>query len=520
MTPREENFYDYVYKLFYQISNAKPEQIGLEFSRQTTLPILKIMPDVSMVVPIPKRIGEYYAFGGMLFENTDDGRKSLWALFFASLYHMASHAAISDYSKYFQWMKNKTEDSSWQVIDFIEDVRAQKFLERTDKEIWRHVSEVESKLVPGLKPGNPGSGQPFQPYHKAQDAKTLGRAGDIILNTGDGDRNDLLNIADYLYKRRNLLQTTILPNRERHVPTWPMKFEVRAPVLPIAGEMAEKAQKIDDLWMADEIEKTKILRQYKKHMKNLHFDRVIVPQGNLQKYAQTREKVLPLLRRMRQQIRLISNLTDSPTIDQVGYIDMQLAIQAIASESQTSDIFEREEIRRGEEAWVILVDKSASMNLRCQELNELLVCMAESANELTGKYDAWAIYGFDTSFHIVKDFKERYSQEVKARIGEIGSGGLTLLPDALEVANRVLNEDQRERKYIFVITDGSPSGYMRIHEAFSKIVKKTDMSDITLVAIGVSKKVTRGFKNTAQAKDLKTLVAKFITAYRTASSDM
>ena len=516
---REENFYDYAYKLFYQFSNVKPEQVGLEFSRQTTIPILKTIPDVSMVVPIPKRIGEEYALGGMLFENTDVGRKSMWALFFASFYHVASHAAISDYAKYVQWMKNKTEDASWQVIDFIEDIRAQEFLERTDKEIWRNVSEVESKLVPGLKSGNPSTDQSFQPYHKAQDAKILGRAKETILKAGSGDK-DLLDIADYLYKRRNLLQTTILPNRERHVPTWPMKFELRATTLPITGEMADKVEKIDGLWMADEIEKTKILRQYKKHMKNLHFDRVVMPQGNLQKYSQTREKVLPLLRRMRQQIRLISNLTDSPTIDQVGYIDMQLAIQAIASESQTSDIFEREEIRRGEEAWVILVDKSASMNLRCQELNELLVCMAESANELTGKYDAWAVYGFDSSFHILKDFKERYSQEVKARIGEIGSGGLTLLPDALEVANRVLNEDQRERKYIFVITDGSPSGYMRIHEAFSKIVKKTDMSDITLVAIGVSKKVTRGFKNTAQAKDLKTLVAKFITAYRTASSDM
>ncbi len=317
-----------------------------------------------------------------------------------------------------------------------------------------------------------------------------------------------------------MLPVVTMPHRERHYPVWSIKFESRAPVLSAYGEMEERAKKLDVLWQADEVGKSKILRQYKKHMKNLHFDKVVVPQGNLQRYAQTREKVLPILRRIRQQIRLVSNLTDSPTIDQVGYIDMQLAIQAIASETQTADIFERDEIRRGEEAWVILVDKSASMNLRCQDLNDLLVCMAESANELTGKYDAWAVYGFDTSFHILKDFKERYSQEVKARIGAIKSSGLTLLPDALELANRVLNEDQRERKYIFVITDGSPSGYARIQEAFSKIVRKTDVSDITLVAIGVSKRVTRGFKNNAQGRDLKTLVAKFITAYRTASADM
>jgi nitric oxide reductase activation protein len=186
----------------------------------------------------------------------------------------------------------------------------------------------------------------------------------------------------------------------------------------------------------------------------------------------------------------------------------------------SNEIFEREEIRRGEEAWVILVDRSASMSLRFEEIKEFTVCVSESANELTGKYDAWALYSFDNNFQILKDFKERYNREVQARIGSLENGGLSLLPDAIELAHRILQDDPREKKYIFVITDGHPTGYMRIQEAFSKIVKKTEISGITLVAIGVSKKISSKFRNSAHGKDLKQIVAKFITAYRTASSDM
>ena len=199
---------------------------------------------------------------------------------------------------------------------------------------------------------------------------------------------------------------------------------------------------------------------------------------------------------------------------------MQMAIQAIAGEGQSQDIFERDELRRGEEAWVILVDKSASMRLRFEQIKEFTVCISESANDLTGKTDAWALYSFDSSFQILKDFKERYNREVQARIGSLENGGLSLLPDAIEFANRILSDDPRERKYLFVITDGNPSGYARIQEAFSKIVKKAEVSGTTLVAIGVSKGVTKRFRNSVKGSDMKQLVAKFITAYRTvASSD-
>lgn len=522
MTIHDDSFYDHVYRLFYGFSHTTPEQVGLAFSKQTTYPVLKTHPNIQMVMPLPKKIGEDYVFEGLLFENTDKGRQGLWAVFLATLYHLAAHAAMSDYTVYDEWRKNKNEDLCWLIVDFIEDIKIQKYIEHSDPNMWKSFHEIETKLEDGLKKSNKVSqdGKKHKQYHKDEDVKILESIKTQILENDNENKKGLVDMADFLYDNRNLLQQISIPTRERHNTTWSLKFENRAPTINFSGILKEEMTKLDEQWQSDELKKTRLLRRYTKHLKNLHFDNVVVPSGNLQAYAQVKSKTLPMLRRIRQQIRMVTNMIDDPRTDQIGYVDMQMAIQAIASEGASTDIFEHDEPRRREEAWVILVDRSASMSLRCDELKEFVVCVAESANELTGNSEAWALYSFDTNFQIIKDFKERYNQEVQARIGSIGSGGLTLLPDALELANKLLNEDPREKKYIFLITDGHPSGYATISEAFSKIVKKTDVSDVTLISIGVSKGATRIFRNSVRARDLKTLVSKFITAYRTASADM
>jgi hypothetical protein len=518
MISDEQDFYESVYRLFYKFSNAKPEQVGLVFSKKTTCPIIQTKPNVQMTMPLPKKMEEEYAFEGMLFENTDEGQKSIWSLFLATLYHLAGHAAISDYSNYDEWRKNKTEDISWAVIDFIEDIRVEKYIEHNDPDVWKSCRSVESALAEYSKKEAKGNKEKKR-YHEAENQKKLDDVRARILEISDENKGDLVKVADFLYSNRNLLDMVLLSNRERHAPGWLLKFEKRGPQLVPSGIFKEQIDRLEEMWEKDEHAKAQILRRYKKHMKSLHFDNIIIPPGDLQAFAQIKSKTLPLLRTIRQQIRLITNIIDAPKIDQIGYVDMQMAIQAIASEGSSNEIFERDEIRRGEEAWVILIDKSASMNLRFDQLREFAVCVSESANELTGKHDAWALYSFDNNFHILKDFKERYNQEIQARIGEIENGGLSLLPDAIDLASKILAEDPRDRKYIFVITDGSASGYARIQETFSKLVKKINGSDTTLIAIGVSKGATRNFRNYARGGDLKTLVAKFITAYKTASAD-
>ncbi|MDE1770840.1 MAG: VWA domain-containing protein, partial [Thaumarchaeota archaeon] len=335
----------------------------------------------------------------------------------------------------------------------------------------------------------------------------------------DNSDNAVL-FANWLYKNRGLLPQKILPYCERHDIRQTLQSYKKSPDFEPYGLFQENIVNLDELWLTDVQLKSKMLRKYQKNLKDLNFDTIIIPQGNFHNFLQIKEKVSPLLRRISQQIRMVANLSDEPRIDQMGNLDMQMVIQSIASESQSIDVFERDEIRRVEEAWAILIDNSASMGLKFDQIKEFTVCVAESADDLAGKSDAWALFSFDNNFQILKDFEEKYTHEVQARIGSLENQGLSLLPDAIELTRRMLLTDTRERKYIFLITDGYPSGYEKITQHLAKITKKLDASGISLIAIGVSKFTSKRFRNNVRgSSNLGQMVAKFITAYRTVSSD-
>jgi hypothetical protein len=42
-------------------------------------------------------------YEGMVFENTPEGRRNMWSLFLATIYHLSAHAATLPYSQYQKW---------------------------------------------------------------------------------------------------------------------------------------------------------------------------------------------------------------------------------------------------------------------------------------------------------------------------------------------------------------------------------------------------------------------------------
>lgn len=517
MKEKIPSFLEFVEDTFYTFSQAKPGSIDVVFSKRTQFPILKFDSELEIVIPLPRKQGEKYMFEGMVFDNDDHGRKNLWSVFLATVYHLAAHACVSKYSTYDQWKKNKTKDVYLRIIDFIEDVSVERYISHTSPEIFENIQNLDSKFIQQIQ----------STLYESPHGHVLKIAGfdhdekieNIRINLL-AQPNDVISFADLLYQNRELLPKHNLPYHELHDSVQLLQTEGKSPDFEPFGIFKENAEKLDALWLVDEQLKSKLLRTYGKYLKDLNFDSVIIPQGNFHDFTQLKEKASPMLKRIRQQIRMVGNVVDEPQTDQIGYLNMQLAIQAIASEGQSTDIFERDEIKRGEEAWAIVIDKSASMSLRFDQIKEFAICAAESANELAGKSDAWALFSFDNNFQILKDFKEKYGHEVQARLGSLKNNGLSLLPDALELASRILANDPRARKYIFVITDGHSSGYERINKHLAKIAKKLDASDVSLIAIGVSKSTSKRFRNSVRSSsDLRQLVAKFITAYKTVSSD-
>jgi len=521
----ERTFLDYTSHIFYEISKKNPEDEIFLLSTKTQYPLLSFTPQPQAIIPLPRVQNEKYVFEGMTFENTEDGKRHLWSLFLASLYHLAAHTAVSQYSIYDKWRKNKTQEICWQVIDFIEDVIAEKYLSTTNSDAFDNIKNINSSVMEKYKTGNVKSSanrNNFYVLFLVENQKEIEQIKEDILAKRGGTKHmeNMLSCADMLYKNRRLLPQYVLPYYEHHNAQETIKLEKNSTDFQLRGFFEEDIKTLEQLWDAEEQNKARMLSRYRKHLRGLNFDEVIIPSTDINAYLKIKSQNNVLLRKIRDGIRMVTNTQDDPRVQQLGLINMQYAIQAIAAESNTVEIFEQDEVRRSEEAWVILLDTSASMKLKFDKMKEFALCVSETANELTGRSDAWSLYSFDSKFTIIKDFKEKYSQEVKARVGALKSGGLSFVPDAIELGNRLLAEDMRERKYLFVITDGQSSGDDKFEKRLQKIIKSIGMSGIGIIGVGISDNFTKLFNNNCDGANLREVVTKFIKTYRDTAADM
>ena len=518
----QETFFAFTSKIFFEIAQKKPEEFGFFISNKIDFPILTLDKKFEAIIPLPRKKGESYLFEGIVFKDSKESRHNLWSLFLASIYHLASHAAVSNYSIYEEWRKNKSEDICWKIIDFIEDAVADQYLFTTAPEILNAVERIKSTFSSNHKASNNDVRQnakiSFMDFvlHSKQE-KIISIREEIVKKRGSSDYvKNMLSYADMLYKNRMLIPDYVLPYSEHH------HVKNTSDVIIAGTDFKPKPSfqhinELDELWKKEELDMTKMIVRYKKHFADLHFDEIVLPPRDMSEYLRIRANNSLLIKKIRDQITSVSNLVDNPKIQEMGLINMQYAIQAIASESQNIEIFEQDEARRHDESWVILVDNSSSMKAKFDQIKELVTCVSESADVLTGVGGEWALYSFDNNFSIIKDSKEKYTEDVKARIGGLKSGGLSFVSDGIKLASRMLQEDSAERKYIFIFTDGQSSGYEKIDKDLREAIKMAEKYGISVIGIGLSPSISKYFKMSCSGTDLRELVSKFVSSYRTAA---
>lgn len=77
--------------------------------------------------------------------------------------------------------------------------------------------------------------------------------------------------------------------------------------------------------------------------------------------------------------------------------------------------------------------------------------------------DKFAIYAFSSNkntnvkFHIIKNFKEKYSNLIRGRIEAIKPGYYTRLGAAIRESTKILNKQQNQNKLLLIISDGKPN---------------------------------------------------------------
>ena len=153
------------------------------------------------------------------------------------------------------------------------------------------------------------------------------------------------------------------------------------------------------------------------------------------------------------------------------------------------------------------------MRLKFDEMKKFAICLGEAANEVNTKSGKWGFFTFNNNFTIVKDHYEKYDQRSRSRIGGIEVKGLSFIADAVKLCCRVLERENVERKYIFLITDGQAVGTLDADKKMIEAVVAAKKQGISIVVIGMPEGITKIFSLCMPYEGLKKTVAKFLNAY-------
>jgi len=186
----------------------------------------------------------------------------------------------------------------------------------------------------------------------------------------------------------------------------------------------------------------------------------------------------------------------------------------VASKSQRTDIFVRDELQAREDAWAILVDASHSLKSFTGEVRDIALCLSEVARNLFPSQNAWSAFAFNDRFLVVKDFSENYNNRVRARIGGLKQGGMTYLTDALMLTTQALKKRTEESKLMVVVSDFFPSGQIGAEDMLRTCVKKIENSGTGVIGIGVKSRAVRNyFRINCVVSDPYELMKKFVDAF-------
>ena len=117
----QQTFLDIIYKIFYDTAQRDFKDVRLVLSEKFFYPDIQFEPRVEVRIPIPKKTDFGISYAGFQFDDSQEDMITAWGIFLATVYHLAAHVAVTDYSVYENLTRNKTPGVFWRVINFIED---------------------------------------------------------------------------------------------------------------------------------------------------------------------------------------------------------------------------------------------------------------------------------------------------------------------------------------------------------------------------------------------------------------
>lgn len=545
-------FYNEVLWKFIDITKRNPTDIKLLISPKFKLPLIT-EDDNGLVLCLPKPIKKKNCFvlNGLVFQNNELGRTLLMKTLLSSLEHLSVHTIVSDFSIYDSWLDGKDPAIASFVIDRVEDLSVKIYMQTRLKELLQNMAIanaisyftinipekisstqffLQSALLSYLIAGN---NRFVLPSNLKKDLLSmlvlLNNFEKNILQKAEDPANDWwfedetndtkIKLADTMYnslaKYGSSKEIVYLPYADsRYVK--PVNMEHVLQLEPIVdalrytfkmlglqspsdnsqlitnGSISKDAVNLLHDFIMEEARKNRVIENYAELCKNTEFDAVTFPEQDIAEYARTYAQYKRPISKLTEQVQFIVADYESDPNKEVGQIDMQAVIQAESSKSGNTNVFVRDERPKRNEAWGILLDISNSLKPFSITPRDMALCLAEVAKELID-WESWGLYAFNNKFLIIKELKEVYGQDVRARIGGLKQGGTSFIPDALEIASRIIIRARSEYNYLFVISDGLPSGYPDIEDKLEKTVKRVMRRGVNIISVGIGNEGLRNY---------------------------
>jgi len=506
------------HQLFFDICEKKPVDFDMFFSEQTNFPKIEYEPRMTIYLPIPKEVQGIQILQGNAFFNLEESQETIFSLFFAAVCHAAGHAKVTDFKKYKDWMEGKNKKRAYQTLEFIEDIRVNEFLRKEFPEYYSEIKKIVKffdivNKKNELKDFKKHAKRIFSETYIKNIKKNRTELKKEILRLDTEDKEKFTHIADIIYESSNILTEQRLPFEDHF--SYPKKIEKWNENITIntEGRFQTIVERFGDIWLGQLKLRAKVKKKYGKISEDLEFDKIDFAPENIGEYLRLKNTTHLFLKKMSAQIKMTPNVMDEGSPENLGLLEMQAAIQAIAAQNASIQIFEQDDLRRIEEEWAIVVDTSSSMRIKFDEMKKFAICLGEAANEVNKESGKWGFFTFNNNFSIVKDHYEKYDQNAKSRIGGIEINGLSFIADAVTLCSRLLDRDNIERKYIFLISDGQALGVADATKKMQDAIETARKKGISVVGIGMPEGETRIYSMCMPYEGLRKTVAKFIRAY-------
>jgi len=556
------NFFDFAWTTALQITKKSYNELKVLLHDDLRYPYLgKDERGYVLHLIKPLRLDDsHVVFQGLKFNlQNPTHKKIIWYLFKASVYHLSLHALLSDFSIYSRWARGKQPSLSIFAVSLVEDAIVNKNLKRSFRwmlpevtyanvisylrmknaeELSNDISRVMASVLLDFNVGkvkgtikdeaitevkavtsmlqnikeNPTANEKIDYANKIYDALSLfGQTFEVpsLLYAESHGTNDLF------YKERppkeEEIQALLTETLQNTSSEFKDEQKLKSALQSLDGSDANLAL---TAWLEREKSQIKILNSYRESGKETEFEDFSFPVEDYAEFQRRREILSSPIRRILHQLRLLKNVSGEDFKQESGFVDLQEAIQVIASKSQRTDIFVREELQTREDAWSILIDASHSLNMFKGEVRGIALCLAEVAKMLILNQNSWGMYAFNNKFYIIKDFSEKYDARVRARIGGLTHGGFTFLPDAILLAAQALTRRLEEARVLVVVSDFFPTGYDDAEERLKDNIKKVERMGVGIIGIGVnSTAVKRYIRTYCVVEDPFDLMKKFTKAF-------